>query len=156
MHDLKDLPYRLGVGMMLLNKDNMVFVGKRIDTRSEAWQMPQGGVDHGETPASAALRELEEEAGTSKAEIIAESRDYYYYDLPEELIHDIWGGKYRGQKQKWFALRFTGDDSEININTEHPEFCEWKWADINTLPDLIVPFKRDIYSAIVKEFKALL
>lgn len=156
MKYIKSLPYRSGVGMMLVNKDNKVFVGKRIDTRSEAWQMPQGGVDEGEDESVAALRELEEEIGTSKAEIIAASKDYYYYDLPEALVPDIWGGKYRGQKQKWFFMRFLGADSDINIATAHAEFCKWKWVTMQSLPDIIIPFKKDIYSAIVDEFKPLL
>lgn len=147
------LPYRPGVGIMLLNKDNLVFVGKRIDTRSEAWQMPQGGVDEGETESQAALRELEEEVGTGKANIIYESRDYYYYDLPDDLIPHIWGGRFRGQKQRWYLMRFTGKDSDIDITLHEPEFCEWKWASMDNVPQLIVPFKREVYTAIVNEFK---
>jgi putative (di)nucleoside polyphosphate hydrolase len=146
------LPYRPGVGIMLINRDGRVFVAKRIDTISEAWQMPQGGIDDGEDPRTAALRELEEEIGTNRAEIIAESADWYSYDLPDEIIPKIWGGKYRGQKQKWFALRFTGSDADINIQTAHPEFCEWKWVPMHELPNLIVPFKRELYAALVAEF----
>jgi len=157
---MTQLPYRSGVGIMLLNAQNHVFVAKRIDTRSEAWQMPQGGIDHGETPIEAAKRELMEETGTDKATILQESRAWLTYDLPDDLIPTIWGGKYRGQKQKWFAMRFTGTDTDtdtdININTPHPEFCEWKWAPITTLPDLIVPFKRALYEAVVAEFKHLI
>lgn len=145
----------MGVGVMLLNKDGLVFTGKRIDTRSEAWQMPQGGIDEGESPKEAALRELGEEIGTEKAEIIAESAGWYYYDLPEELVPSIWNGKYRGQKQKWFVMQFTGVDSDINIKTSHPEFCEWQWVKMQDLPDLIVPFKRKIYQDIVNEFAAV-
>lgn len=147
------LPYRTGVGIMLINAKREVFVAKRIDTISEAWQMPQGGIDEGETSDAAALRELKEETGTDKAVIIHESADWYYYDLPEHLVPKIWGGKYRGQKQKWFAMRFEGMDSDINIETEHPEFCEWKWVEIGALPDIIVPFKRSLYAALVAEFK---
>ncbi len=152
---IEKLPYRLGVGMMLINSDDFVFVGKRIDTRSEAWQMPQGGVDEGEEIVSAAFRELKEEVGTNNAKIVAESSDWYYYDLPEDLVPEVWSGKYRGQKQKWFAMRFSGDDSDININTEDAEFCDWKWIKMEDLPGVIVPFKRDIYAAIVDEFKHL-
>lgn len=149
---ITDLPYRPGVGIMLLNREGRVFVAKRIDMVSEAWQMPQGGIDAGEEPLAAALRELKEEIGTDKAELLAESRDWYSYDLPEVLIPKIWGGKYRGQKQKWFALRFTGTDADINIATTHPEFSEWHWVPIRELPDIIVPFKRALYQALVEEF----
>ena len=151
----EELPYRLGVGMMLLNKENKVFVGKRIDTRSEAWQMPQGGVDEGENLQEAALRELEEEVGTNKVKLVEISSNWYFYDIPQELISTMWDGKYRGQKQKWFVFRLCTDDSDININTKHPEFCQWKWIDIEQLPEVIVFFKRDIYQSIVDEFKYL-
>lgn len=152
----ESLPYRLGVGIMLLNAQNLVFAAKRIDMRSEAWQMPQGGMDEGETPVQSALREMKEEIGTDKATILAESKDWLAYDLPAELVPIIWGGKYRGQKQKWFALRFTGTDADINIQTEHPEFCEWQWVPMAELPSIIVPFKRDLYTRIVEEFKSLI
>lgn len=148
----QNLPYRAGVGIMLLNDKNRVFVGKRIDTASEAWQMPQGGIDDGEEPQVAAFREMLEETGTDKASLIAESRDWYDYDLPEHLVGKLWGGRFRGQRQKWFCLRFTGNDADINIETEHPEFCQWQWAEMENLPNLIVPFKRQLYSAIVDEF----
>ena len=148
----KNLPYRPGVGIMLLNTENQVFVGKRIDTVSEAWQMPQGGIDEGEEPLEAAIREMMEEIGTDKACMVAESNGWYNYDLPDHLIAKLWGGKFRGQRQKWYCLRFMGNDSDINIATDHPEFCEWKWAEIKELPDLIVPFKRELYQAIVNEF----
>ncbi len=153
-----ELPYRLGVGIMLINAQRKVFAAKRIDMTSEAWQMPQGGIDKGEKPEVAALRELLEETGTDKAEIIAESRGWYHYDLPAELVPIIWGGRYRGQKQKWFLMQFTGKDSDINIATiniatEIPEFSEWKWVEPRTLPDIIVPFKRMLYEKIVEEFK---
>lgn len=149
---VESLPYRQGVGVMLLNKQNHVFVGKRIDTRSEAWQMPQGGIDEGENPSEAAMRELWEETGVKSASILVESADWYYYDLPENLVPNIWGGKYRGQKQKWFVMRFEGAEDEINIQTAHPEFNEWKWQEIEQLPELIVPFKKPLYQALVKEF----
>ena len=155
MSGFSHLPYRAGVGIMLFNSEGHVFVAKRIDTTSEAWQMPQGGVDVGETPRQAAMRELGEEIGTHKASIIAESKEDYYYDLPDHLVPIIWKGQYRGQRQTWFALRFDGTDADINIATVHPEFNEWKWVNIETLPDIIVPFKRDLYAALVEEFRHL-
>jgi len=146
------LPYRLGVGIMLLNRQGEVFVARRIDMRSEAWQMPQGGMDAGETAQQTALRELEEEIGTAKADLIAESADWLTYDLPADLIPKVWNGKYRGQKQKWFLMRFTGSDGDINLETEHPEFCEWKWAKPQQLTSLIVPFKQALYQKVLREF----
>ena len=146
------LPYRPCVGIMLLNRRGQVFVAKRIDMPSEAWQMPQGGIDVGETPHTAALRELREEIGTDKADLLAESQDWYDYDLPAELIGKLWGGRFRGQRQKWFVMSFTGRDGDINIATEHPEFLDWKWAELEQLPDLIVPFKRHLYELLVREF----
>lgn len=151
-----NLPYREGVGMMLVNCSKQVFVGKRIDRTSEAWQMPQGGMDEKETPLIAANRELKEEIGTNNATVIAESQDWYYYDLPDYLVPKIWGGKYRGQRQKWFIMRFDGSDDEINLNTQEPEFCEWKWVKPQTLPDIIVPFKRQLYEELVAEFSPYL
>lgn len=149
--------YRLGVGVMLLNTDGLVFVAKRIDMPVDAWQMPQGGIDQGEDPRAAAFRELEEETGTAKAEIIAESREWLTYDLPPELLGRIvWGGRYRGQKQKWFAMRFLGADGEIDLEAHaHPEFSEWHWAPVDTLVEMIVPFKRDLYRQVVAEFAHL-
>lgn len=147
------LPYRAGVGIMLFNPQGQVFVGRRVDNSSEAWQMPQGGIDEGETPAQAALRELEEEVGTSAAEIIAESEGWFTYDLPPDLVGKVWKGRFRGQRQKWFALRFTGVDSDININTAHPEFQAWQWQDYDRLVEIIVPFKRDLYCAVIEEFR---
>lgn len=153
--DPATLPYRPCVGVTLFNREGLVFVARRIDTEMEAWQMPQGGIDEGEDPATAALRELEEEIGTNKAEIIAESRDWLQYDLPPELIGKVWKGRFRGQRQKWFAMRFLGDDSDINIETDHPEFSAWRWERLERLPNLIVPFKRKIYQDIVSEFAHL-
>jgi putative (di)nucleoside polyphosphate hydrolase len=137
---------------MLVNGQGLVLVARRIDMPSEAWQMPQGGIDPGEAPAAAALRELREEIGTDKAEILAESRGWLNYDLPEELIAVLWGGRYRGQSQKWFLARFTGVDQDIDLDTEHPEFLAWRWASVDALPDLIVPFKRQLYLDILAEF----
>ena len=156
MLEKSNLPYRMGVGMMLVNSSGQVFVGKRIDTSSEAWQMPQGGVDKGEDEQTAALRELKEEVGTDKVTIIAQSADYYYYDLPEDLIPKVWGGKYKGQKQRWYVFLFEGEDSDINIETEDPEFCQWQWINPSDLPEVIVPFKKKIYSDILNEFSNIL
>ena len=152
--ELARLPYRPCVGIMLINHTGEVFVAQRIDTTVEAWQMPQGGIDRGETPRQAALRELKEEVGTDNAEIIAESRDWLRYDLPAALIPRVWKGRYRGQRQKWFLLRFLGQDSDIDIETEHPEFSTWRWVDLESLPDLIIPFKRQLYLDLVAEFGA--
>lgn len=146
-------PYRAGVGIMLLNRAGLVFVARRVGLADEAWQMPQGGIDLGETPAVAALRELKEEIGTDKAEIVAESRDWLAYDLPEALRERVWGGRYRGQRQKWFLCRFTGEDADIDLRrTAHPEFSAWRWVEPAALPRLIVPFKRALYEAVLAEF----
>ena len=151
-------PYRSAVGIMLLNQKAEVFVGHRIDTKSEAWQMPQGGIDWGESPEQAVFRELWEETGVvqEKVTILRESDDWFHYELPPHLANTLWRGRYRGQRQKWFAMQFNGTDSDINIQTEHPEFNEWKWADPLKLPEMIVPFKRDLYAAIVEDFRPLL
>ena len=149
------LRYRRGVGIMLLDRAGRVFVGRRIDT-PEAWQMPQGGIDPGESPRQAALRELEEETGTAKAEIVAETTDWLRYELPPALRGKAWGGGYRGQEQKWFAMRFLGDDRDIDLAAHHPEFDAWKWAPATALPGLIVPFKRALYEAVLKEFAPIL
>ena len=155
MKDFSDLPYRPGVGLMVLSPEGLVFVARRIDMPSEAWQMPQGGIDEGETPEQAALREFREEVGTDKVEIIAESERWLSYDLPEELLPRLWGGRFRGQNQKWFLVRFTGTDDDIDIATENPEFLDWKWVELETIPDLIVPFKRRLYEDLVAEFGAI-
>ena len=154
--EIARLPYRPGVGVMLLNPEHKVFVAQRIDTPVPAWQLPQGGIDEGEAPRDAALRELEEEIGTSKAEIIAESRLWLTYDLPQDLVPRVWSGRYRGQRQKWFVLRFLGEDGDIRIDTAHPEFSAWKWAEPESLPEFIVPFKRRLYREILAEFAPLL
>ena len=152
---IRDLPYRPGVGIMLLDCRGLVFVAQRIDMPSEAWQMPQGGIDEGEGPLEAAWRELAEETGTDKAELIGESRDWYSYDLPADLVPRIWHGRFRGQTQKWFVFRFLGSDADIDIATEKPEFSDWKWADVAELPDLIVPFKRALYQRLVVDLGPL-
>lgn len=145
--------YRAGVGIMLVNAAGRVLVARRIDKSAEAWQMPQGGIDAGETPEQAALRELEEEVGTRKAEIVAES-GWLPYDLPEELRARLWGGRYRGQRQKWFLCRFTGDDRDIVLDRDaHPEFNAWRWVEPAELPALIVPFKRALYERVLAEFQ---
>ncbi len=147
--------YRPCVGLMLINPAGGVFVGKRIDVPGDHWQMPQGGIDSGETPEQAALRELAEETGTRKAEIIGVSQNWLRYDLPEEIAGKIWRGRYRGQSQRWFALRFTGTDDDIDINAHKPEFSDWRWAGIDTLVEGLIPFKRDLYRAVVDEFRDL-
>jgi putative (di)nucleoside polyphosphate hydrolase len=145
------LPYRPCVGIALFNRDGLVFAAERIDTPG-AWQMPQGGIDKGEEPAKAALRELEEEIGTKAADIIAEAPDWLNYDLPPELVGKVWKGRYRGQTQKWFAMRFLGRDRDIDIVTKHPEFKAWRWVPLAELPSLIVPFKRAVYEAVARQF----
>ena len=150
--------YRPCVGIMLVNMDGKVFVGQRLDNVVEAWQMPQGGIDEGEEAKDAALRELQEETGivSDHVKIIAKAKDEHFYDLPPELVGKLWGGKYRGQRQFWFLARFLGQDEHINIQTKHPEFREWRWTDPETLPELIVPFKRKLYRDILQEFRALI
>jgi putative (di)nucleoside polyphosphate hydrolase len=151
MTDSSALPYRRCVGVMLFNGEGLVFVGRRHDT-PDAWQMPQGGIDEGETPAEAGLRELEEEIGTAKAEPVAETAGWLRYDLPPELLGKVWGGRYCGQQQKWLLCRFTGTDADIDLATAHPEFDAWRWVEPRELAGLIVPFKRAIYEAVVAEF----
>jgi putative (di)nucleoside polyphosphate hydrolase len=150
-----DLPYRPCVAMMLFNHAGFVFVGKRIDQTVEAWQMPQGGIDEGEPPRAAALRELKEEIGVHHVEILRESPDWLTYDLPPYLVGVAWEGRYRGQRLKFFALRFLGNDAEIDVNTAHPEFSEWKWVPVGDVVNLVVSFKRDIYARAVEAFADL-
>jgi putative (di)nucleoside polyphosphate hydrolase len=147
--------YRRCVGVMLLDVAGRVFVGQRCDTRPEAWQMPQGGIDPGEDAETAALREMHEEIGTDAAELLAASRWWRSYDLPPEIAARIWGGRYRGQTQKWLAFRFTGSDADIVIDGAHPEFCAWRWLEPDELVRRIVPFKRDVYLSVVEEFRHL-
>ena len=149
-----DLPYRPCTGVMLINPEKFVFVGQRIDTTMEAWQMPQGGIDDGEDPKDCAFRELKEEIGTNNASIVARSNDWLTYDLPDNLIGKVWGGKYRGQKQIWFLMKFLGNDSDINLETHNPEFSSWRWVDVKDLPGMIVPFKRKLYRSVINEFSS--
>lgn len=155
---LESLPFRPCVGLALLNAEGLIFAGRRIDSTAEAWQMPQGGIDEGELPSQAALRELEEETGlqAEHVEIIRETADWLPYDLPEELVGKLWGGKYRGQMQKWFALHMLADDTAVNIATAEPEFSEWRWLRPTELLDKIVPFKRDVYRRVLDDFADLL
>jgi putative (di)nucleoside polyphosphate hydrolase len=150
------LPLRSGVGIVVLNKDNKVFVAKRIDNQKNFWQMPQGGVDKGEDYLTAAYRELEEETSIKNVDLIKELDGLISYKLPENLLGVIWKGKYRGQEQKWFVMRFLGDDSEINIKTKNPEFCEWKWIALKNITDLVVDFKLHVYEDVKKKVNEIL
>ena len=149
-----ELPYRPAAGVMLLNSENKVFVAQRIDTTLEAWQMPQGGLEPGEDAQAGALRELEEETGIPPhlVEIVTRSAGELLYDLPEDLVGKLWRGRYRGQWQTWFLARFLGRDADIDLDTPHPEFRAWKWAEPSDLPGLIVPFKAELYRSVLKEF----
>lgn len=155
---MKQLPYRRNVGAVLFNSDGLVFVARRADLPNaegpaNGWQLPQGGIDGDEDPRTAVLRELEEEIGTSRADVIGEHPEWLTYDLPPELIGVAWRGRYRGQRQRWFALRFTGEDSDIRLDLDpHPEFDAWRWVGLTELPALAVPFKRAIYQTLVKSF----
>ncbi|WP_440693300.1 RNA pyrophosphohydrolase [Candidatus Pelagibacter sp. HIMB1695] len=154
--DLYNLPLRSGVGIVVLNNDNKVFVAKRIDNPKNFWQMPQGGVDEGEDFLKAAYRELEEETSIKSVELIKELDGTITYELPDRLLGLIWKGKYRGQKQKWFLMRFVGSDIEINIKTKHPEFLEWKWVELDKITDLVVDFKLHVYKEVKDKVKKIL
>ena len=153
MKNKKELPLRLGVGIALLNHENNVFVGKRIDNPANSWQMPQGGVDKNEDLLQAAKRELEEETSIKTVKIIKELNEWQTYDLPKNLLGKLWKGKYRGQKQKWFIMKFLGKNNEINIKTERPEFLDWKWIKPSDLPTVAVDFKLNIYKKMAKELE---
>ena len=156
--DRESLPYRPAAGVMLLNRAGKVWVGQRLDSTLEAWQMPQGGLDPGEAAEDGALRELGEETGipSDKVEILARCPEQLLYDLPDDLIGKVWKGKWRGQRQTWFLMRFTGEDADVNLQTPEPEFRAWKWAEPEELPDLIVPFKQGLYRDILQAFAAWL
>jgi len=151
-----ELPLRLGVGIIVLNKENKVFVGKRRDNPTNKWQMPQGGVDHGENLVNAMKRELKEETSIRSIEILRELEGWTKYELPNYLLGKIWRGKYRGQKQKWFIVRFLGKDEEINLKTTHPEFIEWQWLDIENLPSVIVHFKKKVYEKLLPVIRSFI
>lgn len=152
--EIEALPYRPCVGVVLMNQDGRVFAAQRIDNPTPAWQMPQGGIDFDEKPRKAALRELWEETGITEdlVEFVAKTKDWVTYDLPDEMVGQIWGGRYRGQKQKWFLYRYLGSDAQVNIETEHPEFSVWAWMDHAEVIEKIVPFKRSVYEAVFDAF----
>ena len=152
----RKLPMRLGVGVIVLNKHDKVLVGKRKDNPGDKWQMPQGGVDKGEDYITAMKRELKEETGIENIKIIKEIEKIYQYELPKDLVGIIWKGKYRGQKQKWFITRFLGEEKEINLNTKHAEFIDWKWIEPKLLPEVIVNFKKDLYLNLLKEINLVI
>ena len=156
--EIEKLPYRPCAGVMLMNPAGQVFVGQRKDRFTEAWQMPQGGIDPGEAPAEAALRELEEETGVSRdlVTLVAQTDGWVTYELPHDLVPQLWKGKFRGQEQKWFLMRFNGSDDQINIFTDHQEFSAWKWMPVSEVLDSIVPFKRGVYEAVLAEFEPYL
>ena len=154
--DYKILPLRTGVGIVVLNSQNKIFVGKRKDNNFDKWQMPQGGVDTNEPLLHAMKRELLEETSIKNIEVLKEFDQWLEYELPEKLVGKIWKGKYRGQKQKWFVVKFLGTDDEININTKYPEFIEWKWIDVDLLPNLIVLFKKHVYEKVSAEIRKII
>ena len=158
MTDLSKLPYRPCVGVVLINAEGLIFAGQRLDNNGAAWQMPQGGIDADEKPRQAALRELWEETGVTAdlVEFVGKTHNWVTYDLPPELLGKVWGGKYKGQRQKWFLYRFTGRDDQINIASEHPEFSQWRWIDAKTMLAGIVPFKRAVYDQVIRSFRAYL
>ena len=153
MKDYNERPYRPCVGICLVNDEGMIFAGKRIDNRAEAWQMPQGGIDEGEDAVTACFREMAEEIGTDKAELIAQHPEWLDYDIPESLANKLWNGAYKGQTQKWMLLRYKGVDADINIATEIPEFESWQWMSPEDLVSLAVPFKQNVYRALMESFK---
>ena len=155
MTDIKELPLRIGVGIILLNNQNNILVGKRIDNPKNFWQMPQGGVNQNEHFLDAAKRELEEEMGVKSAKLIKELDGWLKYELPENLLGKIWKGKYRGQRQKWFVMKFTGKDEEINVNTKNPEFLSWKWIKISELTNIAVSFKLEVYKKLQEKLNSL-
>ncbi len=155
MNNNKQLPLRIGVGIILLNHENKVFVGKRIDNPKNFWQMPQGGINQNENFLQAAKRELEEETGIKSIELVKELNGWLGYDLPENLLGKVLEGKYRGQKQKWFIMKFVGKDNEINVKTKNPEFLDWKWIEVSKLPSIAVSFKIDLYKKLKEELNFL-
>ena len=149
-------PYRPCVGLLVINVEGLIFAGKRMDSNSKAWQLPQGGIEKGESILDAGLREMKEEIGTNNVTFIGEMEEWLKYDLPKNLIYRLWDGRYRGQTQKWLAYKFLGEDKEININTKNPEFSDWKWINANELPELAIPFKREIYKKVLKTYSKYL
>ena len=156
LENFQKLPYRNGVGIVVLNNENKVFVAKRIDNPKNFWQMPQGGVDEGEDLLNAAYRELKEETSIFNVKLIKEIEDWTQYDLPSKLIGIIWKGRYKGQKQKWFLFKFLGNDTEINIKTKNPEFLDWKWIEIGKITEIVVDFKKEVYQKVEKEIKKII
>ena len=156
LENFQKLPYRNGVGIVVLNNENKVFVAKRIDNPKNFWQMPQGGVDEGEDLLNAAYRELKEETSIFNEKLIKEIEDWTQYDLPSKLIGIIWKGRYKGQKQKWFIFKFLGKDTEINIKTKNPEFLDWKWIEIGKITEIVVDFKKEVYQKVEKEIKKII